>query len=141
MINILVILLLLFGCSNPLVTEIDKCIDCNADIFCDLPMTDGIYILDFNENYVQTFTQLRMETECGWSQHIQWDTDYQYRINTDWVSLVNPASMTDEDGSAKVMFGAWEPFIGYTVTVYCGYTDLCGVHHTDSIQITIVNEE
>ena len=138
MFNILVILLLLFGCSNPLVTEIDECIDCNADIFCDLPMTDGIYILDFNENSVQTFTQLRMETECGWSQHIQWDTDYQYRINTDWVSLVNPASMTDEDGVGRVMFGAWVEFIGYTIEVFGGYTDDCGDHHYNSIKIKII---
>ena len=84
---------------------------------------------------------LGAETECGWSQHLQWDTNYQYQINTDWVSLVNPGSMTDEEGSAKVMFAAWESFIGYTVTVYCGYTDECGVHHTDSIEITIINEE
>ena len=46
-----------------------------------------------------------------------------------------------DEGNAKVMFGAWEPFIGYTVTVYCGYTDLCGVLHQDSLKITIVNEE
>ena len=32
--------------------------------------------------------------------------------STDWVSLVNPTSMTDEDGDAHIMFAAWEEFIG-----------------------------
>jgi len=49
--------------------------------------------------------------------------------------------MTDDEGNAKVIFGAWDAFIGYTITVYGGYTDECGGHHWDSIQITIVNEE
>ena len=84
---------------------------------------------------------LGANTDCGWSQHLQWDTDYQYLIETDWVSLVNPASMTDEVGNAKVMFSAWADFVGYTVTVYCGYKDLCGVFHNDSLKIQIVNEE
>ena len=59
----------------------------------------------------------------------------------DLVSLVNPASMTDEFGEGRIIFGAWEPFIGYTVTVYCGYVDLCGVEYLDSLKISIVNEE
>ena len=57
------------------------------------------------------------------------------------MSLVNPASMTDENGNAQIIFAAWEPFIGYTIEVFGGYTDDCGVHHWDSIKITIVNEE
>ena len=80
-------------------------------------------------------------TDCGWSRHLQWDTDYKYLINTDWVSLVNPASMTDEEGEAHVMFAAWEEFVGHTVTAYCGYTDTCGVHHLDSLKIEIVDNE
>ena len=67
--------------------------------------------------------------------------DYQYLINTGWVSLVNPASMTSEDGTANVMFAAWEEFVGHTVTVYCGYTDDCGVHHVDSLKIEIIDNE
>ena len=49
--------------------------------------------------------------------------------------------MTDEFGEGRIMFAAWEPFIGYTVTVYCGYVDLCGVEHFDSLKVTIVDEE
>jgi len=42
---------------------------------------------------------------------------------------------------ANVMFAAWGEFIGYNVTVYCGYTDDCGVHHLDSLKIEIVDNE
>jgi hypothetical protein len=80
-------------------------------------------------------------TECGWSQHLAWTTDYQYRINTDWVSLVNSASMTGEDGNAHVMFAAWEEFIGETVKVYCGYTDDHGHYFLDSLKIEVVDNE
>ena len=68
-------------------------------------------------------------------------SDYQYRINTDWVSLVNPASMTDEDGNAHVVFAAWEEFIGETVKVYCGYMDDHGHHFLDSLKIEVVDNE
>ena len=85
---------------------------------------------------------LDVTTNCGWSQHLQWDTDYKYEIvDGQWISLVNPGSMTDDNGDAHVMFSAWEDFIGYTVTVYCGYTDECGVHYLDSIKIKVVDEE
>ena len=139
--NLLIIVgLFLIGCED---TREPDCGSCGLDVYAVnlQELSDGHYTLEYDEGLAQTYTMLGAETECGWSQHLEWDTDYQYLINTDWVSLVNPASMTDEDGNAKVIFGAWEPFIGHTITVYCGYTDLCGVHHTDSIKITIVNEE
>ena len=134
------VFLFLIGCED---TREPDCGSCGLEVYAaNLQETsDGHYVLEYNENLAQTYTMLKAETECGWSQHLQWDTDYQYQINTDWVSLVNPASMTDEDGDANVMFAAWEEFIGHTVTVYCGYTDLCGVHHLDSLKIQIVNEE
>ena len=133
--------ILVIGCPNFNVIESEDC-DCGLEIYSDeLDITNGIYELEYNGDYVQTFTTLNATTDCGWSQHLLWDTNYQYRINTDWVSLVNPASMTDEVGEAHVMFAAWEEFIGYNVTVYCGYTDDCGVHHLDSLKIQIVDDE
>ena len=132
------VFLFLIGCED---TREPDCGECGLEIYSSLEKSNGNYILEYNEDLAQTYTMLYATTECGWSQHLQWDTDYQYQINTDWVSLVNPASMTDEDGDANVMFAAWEEFIGHTVTVYCGYTDLCGVHHLDSLKIQIVNEE
>ena len=106
-----------------------------------LPYVNGSYELEYNENLAQTYTMLNATTECGWSQHLGWTTDYQFRINTDWVSLVNPASMTDEDGNAHVVFAAWEEFIGETVKVYCGYMDDHGHHFLDSLKIEVVDNE
>ena len=60
------------------------------------------------------------------------------------LPLVNPGSMTGDDGEANVMFAVWEPFIGHTVKVYCGYegeNNECGVQFLDSLSIKIVNEE
>ena len=134
------VFLFLIGCED---TREPDCGSCGLDVYAVnlLEFSDGHYIMEYDEGLAQTYTMLGAETECGWSQHLQWDTDYQYLINTGWVSLVNPASMTSEDGTANVMFAAWEEFVGHTVTVYCGYTDDCGVHHVDSLKIEIIDNE
>jgi hypothetical protein len=142
----LIIGILVIGCSdfNPMTS--DDC-GCGLEIYSDeldIDSTDGIYELEFDTNYgegVQTFATLNASTDCGWSQHLLWDTNYQYRIGIDWVSLVNPASMTDEDGNGQVVFGVWEDFVNDVVTVYCGYRDECGVHHLDSLKIKVIDNE
>ena len=130
------ILLLIVGC-NSITEPIEQNCNCRIDVYSNLPKQNEIYELTFNDSYVQTFTQLYVETECGLHTKVSWDTNYQYRINTDWVSLVNPSSMTDEDGDGIITFGVWEEFVGDTISVYCGYTDDCGNHHLDSIKIFI----
>ena len=130
------ILLLIVGC-NSITEPIEQNCNCRIDVYSNLPKQNEIYELTFNDSYVQTFTQLYVETECGLHTKVSWDTNYQYRINTDWVSLVNPSSMTDEDGDGIIIFGVWEEFIGDTISVYCGYTDDCGNHHLDSLEIRI----
>ena len=130
------ILLLIVGC-NSITEPIEQNCNCRIDVYSNLPKQNEIYELTFNDSYVQTFTQLYVETECGLHTKVSWDTNYQYRINTDWVSLVNPSSMTEEDGDGIIIFGVWEEFIGDTISVYCGYTDDCGNHHLDSIKIFI----
>ena len=129
-------LLIIVSCSE-LITNDEPSCDCSIDVYSNLPKQNEIYELTFNDSYVQTFTQLYVETECGLHTKVSWDTNYQYRINTDWVSLVNPSSMTDEDGDGIIIFGVWEEFIGDTISVYCGYSDDCGNHHLDSIKIFI----
>ncbi len=137
---LIIVGLFLIGCED---TREPDCGSCGLDVYAvNLHEVEtGRYILEYNQDLAQTYTMLSAETECGWSQHLQWDTDYQYLINSEWVSLVNPGSMTGEDGVANVMFAAWEEFVGHTVTVYCGYTDDCGVHHLDSLKIEIVDNE
>ena len=136
----IIVWLFVIGCED---TRLPDCGECVLDIYSsDLQVSnDGSYILEYNQDLAQTYTMLDATTNCGWSQHLQWDTDYQYLINTDWVSLVNPASMTDENGDANVIFGVWEEFIDYTVTVYCGYTDDHSHYFLDSLKIKIVDDE
>ena len=134
------VFLFLIGCED---TRVPDCGECELEVYAfDLQqISDGHYSLEYDDGLAQTYTMLGATTECGVSEHLRWDTDYQYLIETEWVSLVNSASMTDEVGVGRIMFSAWEEFIGYTITVGCGYTDVCGVFHSDSIKITIVNEE
>ena len=141
--GLLLIGLFLIGCSDNFEPAPD-CNDCGLELYAsNLQMeSDGSYKLEYNQDLIQTYTMLDATTDCGWSQHLQWETDYQYQITEgQWTSLVNPGSMTDENGDANVMFSAWEDFIGYTVTVQCGYTDECGVHYLESIKIKVVDEE
>ena len=141
--GLLLIGLFLIGCSDNFEPAPD-CNDCGLELYAsNLQMeSDGSYKLEYNQDFTQTYTMLGATTDCGWSQHLQWETDYQYQIvEGQWTSLVNPGSMTDENGDAHVMFSAWEDFIGYTVTVQCGYTDECGVHYLESIKIKVVDEE
>ena len=141
--GLLLIGLFLIGCSDNFEPAPD-CNDCGLELYAsNLQIeSDGSYKLEYNQDLTQTYTMLGATTDCGWSQHLQWETDYQYQITEgQWTSLVNPGSMTDENGDAHVMFSAWEDFIGYTVTVQCGYTDECGVHYLESIKIKVVDEE
>ena len=134
------VVVLVSGCSNSIFSPEEDC-HCELEISSTLPSIDGIYQLEFNASLAQTYSILDVSTECGWSQHIQWDTDYMYNIQGSWVSLVNPGSMTDENGDASIMFSAWEEFVGFTVTVYGGYTDPCGTQQVDSLKIQIVDNE
>ena len=137
----LFISLFVIGCSDFNPIEPEDC-HCGMEISSDLPQNNGIYELELNQNSAQTYSTLNCETECGWSQHIQWDSDYMYQIvPNQWISLVNPASMTDEFGEGKIVFAVWEEFIGHTVTIYGGYTDDCGDHHVDSLKVKVVNNE
>ena len=139
--RLLLIGLFLVGCSK-FEPESD-CGDCGLNIYA-VNLTEisaDVYELEYNENLAQTYTMLGATTDCGWSQHLRWDTNLKYRIGGEDLRLVNPGSMTGDDGEANVMFAVWQPFIGHTVTVYCGYEAECGAQFVDSLSIRIVNEE
>ena len=135
----LLISLFVIGCSDSLSSE--NC-DCNFNITSELPQNNGVYELEYDSSLAQTYSVLSCQTECGWSQHVQWDSDHMYQIQPNqWVSLVNPASMTDEFGEGKIVFAVWEEFVDKTITIYGGYTDDCGHHFVDSIKVKIVDNE
>tara|TARA_R100000995_G_C3455476_1_gene110341 strand:- start:353 stop:784 length:432 start_codon:yes stop_codon:yes gene_type:complete len=136
------LIFLVIGCSNPFMSDVsEEDCECVFDITSTLPSNDGVYQLEFNNNLRQTYSVLDITTECGWAQHIMWESDYMYQIGTDWVSLVNPSSMTDEDGNAHIVFAVWEEFIGYTVTIYGGYVDDHGHTKMDSVKVYVVDNE
>ena len=138
---LILINLLIIGCSSNITSPDEDCSSCGLEISSELPQTNGIYELEFNQDLAQAYSTLDCATDCGWSQHIQWDSDYQYQIEGQWVSLVNPASMTDEDGNGNVVFAVWEEFVGKIVTIYGGYTDECGNHFVDSLKVRVVDNE
>ena len=138
----LLLIVFVIGCSsNNSLGPQENC-DCGLEISSDLPQTDGIHELEYDSSLAQTYSVLSCQTECGWSQHIQWDSNYMYEIVPgQWTSIVNPASMTDEFGEGNIVFAVWEEFIGHTVTIYGGYTDDCGHHFVDSLKVKVVDNE
>ena len=134
----LILLLILFSCgNNP--TEPDPCSDCDINVYCELPQDEnGVYLLQWNQSLVQTYTTVYVETNCGLHTRVSWDTNYRYNIGGQYVRLINNSSMTDENGDGRIIFGVWEPFIGYTITCYGGYVDECENHYVDSLRIKIL---
>ena len=128
------------GCEDLL--KKNKCkSDCSIKIYSELPQNeDGVYLLNWNQNLVTTYSHLYVETECGLHTKVSWESDYMYQIvNDQWISLINPASMTDEEGKGTIVYGVWENFIGYTITFYGGYMDDCDNHFVDSVKVKILN--
>ena len=131
-------LLVLNGCNSTLFDEPCKS-DCSINIYSELPQDeDGVYILNWNPNLVMTYSHLYVETECGLHTKVSWDSDYQFEIVEDqWISLINPSSMTNEQGEGTIVYGVWSPFIGETITLYGGYVDDCDNHFVDSVKVFV----
>ena len=136
----LVFLLILASCDEFLEDETCSS-DCRINIYSELPIdSSGVYQLTWNPSLVTTYSHLYVETQCALNTRVQWDSDYQYEIvEGQSISLINPASMTDEDGNGTIVYGVWEEFIGYTITFYGGYTDHCDNHFVDSVNVKVNN--
>ena len=131
--------LFVIGCSDSSLGPQEDCF-CGLDISSNLPQNGGVYELEYDSSLAQTYSVLDFQTECGWSQHVQWDSDHMYQIVPgQWTSIVNPASMSDENGEGHIVFAVWEEFIGRTVTIYGGFTDDCGHHFVDSVKVRVVD--
>ena len=116
----------------------DEPCGCGLSITSQLPKVNGVYQLAFNENLVMTYSHLNAETNCGLHTKISWDSDYMYEIvEGQWTSLINPASMTDEEGKGTIVYGAWRPFKGKTITLYGGYFCDENEQHLDSVKVFI----
>ena len=132
------ILIISIGCNNPLFDEPCES-GCSINIYSELPQNeDGVYQLNWNPNLVTTYSHLYVETTCGLHTKVSWDSDTQYQLSSvDWTNLINPSSMTDEDGKGTIVYGVWEDLIGSTITFYGGYMDDCDNHFVDSAKVFI----
>ena len=131
---VIFIYILLTGC----VDTIDKCYN---DYYLEidapsLEKSSGYYELEFLSGYIQTFTTLQAQTGSEY-QKISWISDKEIELGGVWTNLVNPVSYTDDSGKAYTVLGVWEEFISDTITVYCGYEDMCSIHYIDSLKVII----
>ena len=128
--------ILLTGCGY---NEQEECY-ANHHLEIDAPSllkTGDYYRLEFLHDYTQTFSTLRAETGSTEEyQKLAWISDKEILIENIWTNLVNRASYTDEDGDAYTVLGVWEEFIGDTITIYCGYNDMC-FYFIDSLKVIV----
>ena len=103
---VLLIGLFVIGCSsNNIMSPEQDCSSCELEIYSDLPQSNGIYELEYNQDLAQTYSTLSCFTGCGWGERIQWDSDYKYRAssNDGWISLVNPANAANAVNLANLV--------------------------------------
>ncbi len=131
---VIFIYILLIGC-------VDTLDECYSDYYLEidapsLEKSTGYYELEFLSEYIQTFTTLRAQTGVEY-QRILWISNKEIEIAGIRTNLVNSTSYTDNDGEAYTVLGVREEFIGDTITVYCGYEDMCSLRYVDSLKVII----
>ena len=135
--------ILFVGCdNNPMESSQDFCDYCYLEIEApDLPMDEnGIYYLNYDENEIQTFTQLR--AYVGYEmEYVEWVTNVTFEGCT-WnfcedVPVVNGSGYSSDDGYSYQMMGVMEENIGQTATIWVGYYDNYGTQWLDSIKVKI----
>ena len=127
------------GCDNPM--SIETCDYCHLELEApELPMMDGVYQLDYNDEELQTFTKLRAyvgyEMEyTGWTTNVTFEgCTWDYCED---IPIVNGSSYSSDDGYAYQMMGVMEENIGQTATIWVGYYDNYGTQWLDSIKVMI----
>ena len=134
--------ILFVGCNNnPMTPSQEFCDYCYLELEApDLPMTGGVYQLNYNDWALQTFTQLKAyvgyEMEyLGWTTNVSFEgCTWNYCEN---IPVVNGASYSNENGFSYQMMGVYEGNIGQTATIWVGYYDNYGTQWVDSIRIKI----
>ena len=117
---------------------------CVSDYILDIEAPDlfrdstNYYHMRWIEGYVQTFTTLSAETNSkNYSQKVFWSSNSGIHYMNDWISSVNPASYTGEDGIANTVLAAWEENINDTIMVYATFEDECRVIYYDSLGVIV----
>ena len=120
---------------------------CQSDCFLEINAPaltkndDGVYLLEWLDDYNQTFTTIDAKTGSGTYTIVHWDTDLGIWWNGEIIKPINHSSYTDEDdGIAHTILGPWDVMIDETITVYTTYEDNCGYEYLDSIKVKVINE-
>ena len=132
--------MLFVGCNNPMST--DSCDYCQLEVEApDLQMDEnGIYHLNFDNNQIQTFTQLR--AYVGYEmEYVGWVTNVTFEGCT-WdycedVPVVNGSGYSSGDGYSYQMMGVYEENIGQIATIWVVYYDEYDNQWLNSIRIMI----
>ena len=139
---IYILLVICIGCSDNIFGANEVCSDCVLELdIPDLTIDDNnFYHLEFNEDYIQTFTKIEAYVGASYV-YLGWSSDTEHCVQMwnylDCNDVVNPASYSGDDGYAYQMMGVHQEHIGDTITVHCGYYDNYDEQHLNSIRIII----
>ena len=140
-ISYIFIYIILVGCENSIFGTQSQCSNCILELTTELEMdSNGNYHLDFNQDYVQTFT--RIDADVGHDyEYVGWTSNTQFCFEWNGTqqcnNVINGSSYSGSDGIASTILGVHEEHIGNIVTVYCGYYDNYGEQWLDSIKVVI----
>ena len=133
--------ILFVGCDSNIMSS-DNCDYCHLELEAvNLPQDEnGYYHLDFNNNSLQTYAQLRAYVGYEY-EYVGWTTDASFEGCT-WdycedIPIINGSSWSSEDGYAYQIMGVYEENIGDIATIYVGYYDDYGNQWLDSIKVII----
>tara|TARA_Y100000996_G_scaffold388064_1_gene347348 strand:+ start:746 stop:1201 length:456 start_codon:yes stop_codon:yes gene_type:complete len=139
---IYILLIICIGCSDNIVGMTGSCSDCVLELeIPELVVDDnGYYHLEFDGNYIQTFTKIEAYVGIDYA-YLGWESDTEHCVQMwnyiDCNDVVNPASYSGEDGYAHQMLGVHQEHIGDTINVHCGYYDDYGVQYLNNIRVII----
>ncbi len=134
---------LLIGCNtqSPLGSECESSCILEMDAPSLQKDGNGYYHIEWLEGYNQTFSTLDASTGVSGNLYkVYWGSNKGIYYGDEFISSVNPASYTDENGMAHTVLGIWELMISDTITIYAGYYDECNYEYFDSIKVVINNE-
>ena len=141
---IYILLVLFTGCQdNIFATTGGECSNCVLEL--DIPELqqddNNYYHLEFDEDYIQTFTKIQAYVGNSYV-YVGWESDTEYCVQMapsimSCSDVVNPASYSGGDGIANQMMGVYQEHIGDTITVHCGYYDNYNEQYLNSIRIII----
>ena len=140
---IYIIYTLLVSCDsgNVLIDDYEECeYDCYLDTTAPSLTMDGngYYHIEFSEGSSQTFSTLDAETGMGTIiTKVYWTSDSGINYGDYWISSVNSAAYTDDEGVAHTVLSVWEEQVGDTLTVMSQYRGQCGIWFEDSIGIIV----